>query len=151
MWGWIILISGLGLEWRGHVVVTDITKRENQRLTDQLNSAEALAGEAIKRASELDLAKVELESRLEQLRHENLAKAREIEGLKLERLDIEKELAPRRLSLREKVQISITLSNAPDSVVIIAPPFDEEASDFADDIEFALKEARWQTSRVDGQ
>ena len=55
--GWFILVIGLALETWGHIVVTDITGRENRRLTAQLDST-------TKTASTNELLSKQLEIRL---------------------------------------------------------------------------------------
>ena len=49
--GWFILVVGLALETWGHIRVTDITSRENRRLTAKLDSTTQIAGAAIEDAA----------------------------------------------------------------------------------------------------
>jgi hypothetical protein len=62
--GWFILVIGLALETWGHIVVTDITSRENRRLTAKLDSTTQIAGAAIASASTNELAAKQLEIQL---------------------------------------------------------------------------------------
>lgn len=70
LFGWIILVIGLGLEWRGHITITNITKRENRRLVKQLDSTTRQAAILNERASsnELVVAKLKTEAAKAELR-----------------------------------------------------------------------------------
>src|SRR5262245_35175153 len=59
--GWFILIVGLGLEWRGHVRIEEITDRENRRLSTELDKAVRDSGEANKLAAELNVKANQIE------------------------------------------------------------------------------------------
>jgi hypothetical protein len=58
--GWFILVIGLALETWGHVRVTDITGRENRRLTAQLDLTMQLAAESNERSRQLELTNARL-------------------------------------------------------------------------------------------
>jgi hypothetical protein len=141
--GWIVLLVGLGLEWRGHIIITDITERENRRLSGELAIATNNSGQAIKEAARFN----------ERASSNELAAAKaneRAESLELARAEIQRQAEPRQLTPAQEWRLASELAKSPsNSVVIASPPNDEESSDFADDLDVALQKAGWKTSRIE--
>jgi len=72
------------------------------------------------------------------------------EAEKLARLNLEKQVAPRRLTGEQKDKLRELLGRYPDPVgiVVVSALLDTESSDFADDFDAAINGAHWKTLRV---
>jgi hypothetical protein len=70
------------------------------------------------------------------------------ESERLARIKLEKELGPRRLTGEQKFELAKLLGGVKAGVAIVSPMADGEASDFADDLDSAIKAASWETVRI---
>jgi len=119
--GWLLLlIGGLVIELLASSISKHISGLEIAELNSEAGKARQAAGEAIERANKADLARVELE----------------------------KQVAPRRLTGNQRTSLVKLLSDDPGAIVVVSTMMDGESSDFADDLDAVFREAKWQTSRV---
>jgi hypothetical protein len=70
------------------------------------------------------------------------------EAERLARLELERQLAPRRLTGPQRDLITKILSARKDAVAIVSTVLDGEGSDLADDLDAAIKAAHWETLRI---
>lgn len=63
-------------------------------------------------------------------------------------LELQVKVAPRRLTSEQRLELVRLLSHDPGNVYVVSAMQDAESSDFADDLDVALKEAHWQTARM---
>ena len=78
----------------------------------------------------------------------NNRQAVEIETLRNKNLELEARVTPRRLTGVQKESLSKFLADDPGAVAIVSNPFDPETSDFADDFDSAIRDAKWDTARI---
>ncbi len=73
----------------------------------------------------------------------------EAEKEKLARVRLEDQVSPRRLTGEQKTELTKLLEKYPDTVgiVIVSTLLDTESSDFADDFDAAIGNAKWKTMR----
>jgi hypothetical protein len=69
---------------------------------------------------------------------------------KLARLRLEKEVSPRRLTGEQRAKLTKLLEQYPDPVgiIVVSSFLDSESSDFADDFNTAITDAKWKTLRL---
>ena len=81
--------------------------------------------------------------------NERAAEANEkTEREKLARLELERGVSPRRLTGEQRAELTKLLRRVKAGVAIVSPITDGEASDFADDLDSAIKGASWETLRI---
>src|SRR5437867_1249925 len=115
--GWRILMTGIIMEVVAALLISVISGLEIADLQSKTAAANKLAGLANERASSNELARAELE----------------------------KQIAPRRLSGEQRSKLIKFLSAMPsEKVVIVYGAMDSEAKDFANDFETAFKESGWE-------
>ena len=78
----------------------------------------------------------------------NARQARQIRELDIKRLELEREVSPRRLTGNQKESLTKLLSGKSATFAIVSAAFDPESSDFADDLDAALREIHWKTVRI---
>jgi len=67
---------------------------------------------------------------------------------RLARLELEKQVAPRRLTGTQKTTMADLLKGNSAAIVVVSAIVDAESSDLADDFDTAFKESHWQTLRI---
>jgi hypothetical protein len=137
----VVLVVGLAMEYRGHKREMLIVDKDNLRLNKELKQAVKDAGESIKQAGLAnDRAGI---SKLA------AAKANErAQELEMTRVEIDKQVAPRRLSPMQEWKLAERLTQSSGSVIVVSTVHDEETSDLADDFDDVLRYAHWQASRI---
>lgn len=78
----------------------------------------------------------------------NRRQAVEIKKLEVKRVELEAKVSPRRLSGDQKSTLAKLLSGKKGGAIIVSSLLDAESSDFADDFDAALREAKWETMRI---
>ncbi|HZM06008.1 MAG TPA: hypothetical protein VFC44_23650 [Candidatus Saccharimonadales bacterium] len=71
-----------------------------------------------------------------------------LEKLKTANLELYRQIMPRRLTGDQRAAFSKQLSGSPWVIGVVSEIMDGESSDFADDIDAALRDANWQTLRI---
>jgi hypothetical protein len=150
--GWILVVVGVA----GEVVLDSVVSHADANLQSfndhvlaeaQKESSDALvrAASAYQRAvlAETNLAEAKRNAALaEQQAAEAKSKA---ESERIARLQLEKDLEPRRLTTAQKEKLTNLLRDKPDPIGIMFAMDGTEAIDFANDIGDALNKAGWQT------
>jgi hypothetical protein len=116
--------------------------KEKLVLQGSIASAQAEAARAQERAGEANVEAANLEKEAAELRE--LA-----EKERLARVKLESEIAPRRLSGSQKeILVKLLGGYTGAYVAIVSPLLDPEGTDFADDLDAAIREAHWETLRI---
>jgi len=141
----IVMLWGLAVAALAAVVVGISTRLVVVR-TGQLAEAQELLSSAKDRQLKDDLAQKNadiagLNKEAEALKHENLILAGRLLGL-------QKQSEARRLTGGQRIELSKLLRGFKGGVAIVSPMADGEASDFADDLDSAIKEVPWETVRI---
>ncbi len=63
-------------------------------------------------------------------------------------IELQKSVAPRRLTETQRNSLIERIRESKGRIAVVSPMLDSEASDFADDIDAALREAGWETARI---
>jgi hypothetical protein len=67
---------------------------------------------------------------------------------KLERVKLEGQLAPRRVTSAQREQLIAALRGTHGGAAVVSSFFDPEATDFANDLDAAIRAAGWETARI---
>lgn len=125
VFGWFVLVVGIGLELWGHVRVEEITTRENQRLNAEL-------GKTVEHAAEAHLRAAKAEQLTEQLKKENAKLYARIQ--------------PRRITAEQKENLIAIMGTGPKSgpIDLDYPVSDGEAGIYASQIKDILAACRFE-------
>jgi hypothetical protein len=132
------LVIGLALETWGHIRVTDITGRENRRLTAQLDSTTRDASQANERLSTNELAAKQLEIQLTETKTQ-LANAE----ARLNQSVIDLQNASLPISIGDQLGLGAALKQLPEMHVELRNVMDLKAQTTADSLLFVFGLAGW--------